>query len=326
MKLHKILVALILLSIFNTPPAKAQFLTENMITDSSFRVEYLLGRQSLGKYDQNIFIWRPYTNPYPPPPTLIAAYPNPIESFNINLMTSQLVLDGMVEITPVPAFSGRLRANVSVSGGEQDITLASGPSWSGARVPVTNVPIFNPLSASVNPSYWSWEAACQYNLSYEGGYRFALVGGYRYESQSYHSANDSSQNWHLWADFSSQIPFLGLQTTMVSPTWKARCELLGSAFMKKNVSQSARDNVTFMKLDGSLTNGGFLELQVEGNVPITPNAWVGVYTQGTYEGLKGEVTGRSVDGDGNGWFDPTPYNFYASKFFWFLGLNCNVQF
>lgn len=330
MKLHKILVALILLSIFNTLPAKAQFLTENMITDSSFRIEYLLGRQSVGKYDENFLNWGPSItkNPYSNDPEYListVAYPNPIESLNIDFITSQLVLDGLVEITPVPAFSGRMRANVSIAGGNKDISLGAGPTKTGDS-PTTGVPIFAPLSADVTPSYWSWEAAGQYNLSYEGGYRFALVGGYRYESQSYHSANDSSQNWHLWADFSSQIPFLGLQTTMVSPTWKARCELLGSAFMKKNVSQSARDNVTFMKLDGSLTNGGFLELQVEGNVPVTQNAWVGVYTQGTYEGLKGEVTGRSVNGSGAGWFDPTPYNFYASKFFWFLGLNCNVQF
>ena len=328
MKLHKILVALILLSIFNTLPAKAQFLTENMITDSSFRVEYLLGRQSVGKVDDSIPMWTiiyDYNPIYNSPKPIPTSLPNPIQTLSIDFITNQLVLDGMVEITPVPAFSGRLRANASVAGPQRDITIATGPTQSG-YIFYNQIPLFPQFTSSINPTFWSWEAAGQYNLSYEGGYRFALVGGYRYEYQSYLSSSGSGQPGYLGSYFKSMIPFIGMQTTMVSPTWKARCEVLGSAFMKKNLSVGARDNFNFMNIDGSMTNGGFIELQVEGNIPVTQNAWLGAYSQFSYEGLKGEVNGTSVDGNGNPPYFTAPYAFDSSKFFWFLGLNCNVQF
>ena len=96
--------------------------------------------------------------------------------------------------------------------------------------------------------------------------------------------------------------------------------------MKKNLSVGARDNFNFMNIDGSMTNGGFIELQVEGNIPVSQNAWLGAYSQFSYEGLKGEVNGTSVDGNGNPPYFTAPYAFDSSKFFWFLGLNCNVQF
>lgn len=329
MKLHKILVALILLSIFNTLPAKAQFLPENMITDASFRIEYLLGRQSVGKADDSIPLWGNFTYAGS---TTGRPLPNPVQSLNISFITSQLVLDGLLEMTPVPEFSGRLRANVSVAGAQKEITLGNGPTKTGVTGPDANgnsydppLPLFGSFSADVSPSFWSWEAAGQYNLSYEGGYRFALVGGYRYEYQSYLSSSGSGQPGYFGSYFRSSIPFIGLQTAMVSPTWKARCEVLGSAFMKKNLSVGARDLTHFLNVDGSMTSGGFIELQVEGNVPVTPNAWLGVYSQFSYEGLKGEVNGTSLDGGGYAYFT-APYAYDCSKFFWFLGLNCNMQF
>ena len=331
MKLHKLLVAVVLLYLLSAQQANAQFLPENMITDSSFRVEYLLGRQSVGKLDDSIPLWitrQIVALPADDPRSyVLMPVPNPIQTLSVDFMTSQLVLDGMVEITPVPVFSGRLRASISVAGSNKEITIGNGPrrtDYNKGYDPWQ--PLFGPFSADISPSFWSWEAAGQYNLSYEGGYRFALVGGYRYEYQSYLSSNGSGQPGYLGAYFKSSIPFIGLQTSMVSPTWKARCEVLGSAFMKKNLSVGARDITNFMNIDGSMTSGGFIELQVEGNVPVTPNTWLGVYSQLSYEGLKGEVNGTSVDGNGNLPYFTAPYAFDSSKFFWFLGLNCNVQF
>lgn len=331
MKLHKLLVAIILLFILNTLQANAQFMPENMITDASFRVEYLLGRQSVGKADDSIPLWGTvydYNPIYNVPKAIQMPFPNPIQTLSIDFITSQLVLDGMVEITPVPAFSGRLRANASVASSKKEITVANGPTRTGDNdyyQANDHVPLFGSFSADVSPSFWSWEAAGQYNLSYEGGYRFAVVGGYRYEYQSYLSSSGSGQPGYLGSYFRSSIPFIGLQTAMVSPTWKARCEVLGSAFMKKNLSVGARDLTHFLNVDGSMTSGGFIELQVEGNVPVTPNAWLGVYSQFSYEGLKGEVNGTSLDGGGYAYFT-APYAYDCSKFFWFLGLNCNMQF
>ena len=86
---------------------------------------------------------------------------------------------------------------------------------------------------------------------------------------------------------------------MFCPSWKARFEVLGSAFMSKNVTHTARDQQYYMQLDGTLTNGGFLEFQVEGNINVTPRAWMGIYSQYTYEGLKGELTGTSENGNGH---------------------------
>ena len=65
-----------------------------------------------------------------------------------------------------------------------------------------------------------------------------------------------------------------------------------------------------MQLDGSLTQGGFIELQVDGNINITPNGLMGVYAQYSYEQLRGELTGTSKVGDrDNEGYLTTSYNF-----------------
>ena len=81
-----------------------------------------------------------------------------------------------------------------------------------------------------------------------------------------------------------------------------------------------------MQLDGNMTQGGFLEFQVEGNRNVAPNAWLGVYTQYTYEQLKGGLTGKSVDGFGNANYAGISYDFYTLRSIWILGLNCNISF
>lgn len=301
MKLFRTIAATLFFLTCTTLPLYAQWLPQNMGVDSSFRIEYLLGKQTLGNDDGKVLTW----NPTP--------LPNPTEQLRIDFINSQLVIDGMVELTPFPAVSSRLRGNVSVAGSERNITLGRGPA------PGTE------LSALIKPQYWSWEAAGLYNLCSGGGYRYSFVAGYRQESWSY-IANTQGDNSYLRDDFVSQIPFIGLQTAMFSPSWKARFELLGSPFMTKKITHTARDQGYYMQLDGNMTNGGFIEFQVEGNIPVTRNTWLGIYTQLTYEGLKGELTGVSVDGNGASTYVPTPYNFYTLKGIWTIGLNCNVLF
>ena len=82
-----------------------------------------------------------------------------------------------------------------------------------------------------------------------------------------------------------------------------------------------------MQLDGSLTQGGFIELQMDGNINVTPNGLMGVYAQYSYEQLKGELTGTSKDGDrfSNGYLT-TSYNFYTLKSIWTLGLSGSILF
>ena len=82
-----------------------------------------------------------------------------------------------------------------------------------------------------------------------------------------------------------------------------------------------------MQLDGNLTQGGFIELQMDGNINVTPNGLMGVYAQYSYEQLKGELTGTSVDGDGSiVTYVTTSYNFYTLKSIWTLGLSGSILF
>ena len=182
------------------------------------------------------------------------------------------------------------------------------------------------LSASIKPQFWLWEVAGLYNLSYEDVYRYSLVAGYRQESWSYQPSNDDATNSYLRDDFTSQIPFIGLQTVMNSPAWKARFEVLGSPFMTKKVAHTARDQGYYMQLDGSLTQGGFIEFQMDGNINVTPNGLMGVYAQYSYEQLKGELTGTSKDGRDNDCYLTTSYNFYTLKSIWTLGLSGSILF
>ena len=256
-------------------------------------------------------------------------FPNPIEQLRIDFSNSQLVLDGVVEITPRPALSARVRGSASVLNADRSFTLVSGPQPYPIPIPKSIPDTSNygwgELSTTIKPQFWLWEAAGLYNLSYEGGYRYSFVAGYRQESWSYPTSN-GQENLYLRDDFLSQIPFIGLQTTMVSPSWKARFEVLGSPFMIKKVAHTARDQGYYMQLDGKMTNGGFIEFQVEGDIPVAPNTWLGLYTQYTYESLKGKLTGVSVDGNGAATYVPTPYDFYTLRSVWTIGLNCNILF
>ena len=210
----------------------------------------------------------------------------------------------MVELTPVPAVSSRVRGSTSVLASDRSVNLKSGPFPDRTSIPNHRLPPILPeyvygwreLSVAIKPQFWFWEVAGLYNLSYEDVYRYSLVAGYRQESWSYQPSNDDATNSYLRDDFTSQIPFIGMQTVMNSPTWKARFEVLGSPFMTKKVANTARDQGEYMQLDGNLTQGGFIELQVDGNINVTPNGLMGVYAQYSYEQLKGELTGTSKDG------------------------------
>jgi hypothetical protein len=83
--------------------------------------------------------------------------------------------------------------------------------------------------------------------------------------------------------------------------------------MTKKVAHTARDQGEYMQLAGSLTQGGFIELQVDGNINVTPNGLTGVYAQYSYEQLRGELTGTRKDGDNNPNYITLPYNFYTLK-------------
>ena len=302
-----------------TLPLHAQWLPQNIGVDSSFRVEYLLGTQTIGNDVTEILISGndPNYGPF--------SFPNPIEQLLINFNNSQLVLDGMVELTPFPFVSSRVRGSVSVLDSDRSVTLGSSPAPVANPNPPPNY-IWGQLSAVMKPQFWSWEAAGLYNLSYEGVSRYSFVAGYRQESWSYQTSSGQEDTTYLRHNFVSQIPFLGLQSVIFSPSWKARFEVLGSPFMTKKIAHLARDQGFYFQLDGIMTRGGFIELQIEGNVNVASGTWLGLYAQYTYEQLNGGLTGISVDGYGIAIYVPHSYNFYTLKDMWILGLNCSLLF
>ncbi len=344
MRLVTIIAAILLCVTCATLPLQAQWLPRNFSADSSFRVEYLMGTQTLGQHNNTILLNAPYTIS-PSNVNYVVALPNPIQQLRMDCSNSQLVLDGVVEITPRPALSARVRGSASVFNADRSFTLETGPYPYPIAIPNSTDPRhptdptyyygWGELSTTIKPQFWLWEAAGLYNLSYEDVYRYSIVAGYRQESWKYPTSNSQANSPYLSDVFGAQIPFVGLQTVMFCPSWKARFEVLGSAFMSKSVAHTARDQQYYMQLNGTLTNGGFLEFQVEGNIHVTPNAWMGIYSQYTYEQLKGELTGTSVNGNGNNYYENTthavnyvtaPYNFYTLKNIWIIGLNCNFVF
>ncbi|MCL5124111.1 MAG: hypothetical protein M1511_06365 [Deltaproteobacteria bacterium] len=336
-RLVTIITAVIFSVICTTLPLYAQWLPRNFSADTSLRVEYLLGTQTLGSYNNTPLLNSLVTvnNPSPPPPELasVNAFPNPIELMRIDFNEHLMVLDGVAELTParMPSLSARGRGSASVFNPDKSVSLSNGPSPvpNGNNLtpppPATNYG-WNEVPSSITPKFWLWEVAGLYNF-YESIYRYSLVGGYRQETWSYLPSSNQGSSSYFKDNFVSQIPFIGMQTVMFCPTWKARFEMLGSLFMTKKISHSARgDNGYMMQLDGNMTQGGFLEFQAEGNVKITPAAWAGLYTQYTFESLRGVLTGVSPDGSGEPTYVPTPYNFYTLRNTWVLGLNCNVPF
>jgi hypothetical protein len=317
-------------------PLYAQWFPKHFNADTSFRVECLFSNQTLGHHDDRLLLYATNQHPQPTNPYTVGL-PNPIEELKVGFNNSLFVLDGMVELTPVPAVSSRLRGSVSVLNPNTDFTFESPvPILTTVQIQTNPTPppyeydnvntySYGQISGSIKPQFWFWEVAGLYNLSYEDVYRYSIVAGYRQESWSYQPSNDDATNSYLRDDFTSQIPFIGLQTVMNSPTWKARFEVLGSPFMTKKVAHTARDQGEYMQLDGSLTQGGFIELQMDGNINVTPNALMGVYAQYSYEQLKGELTGSSKDGQNAGYFT-TSYNFYTLKSIWTLGLSGSILF
>ena len=324
MRLVTIIAAIIFFLTGTTLPLYAQWLPWNIGAESSFRVEYLIGTQTLGN-NVTIPIQKAQVNVDPQPANIMVAYPNPIEGLRIDFNNSQVVLDGVVGLTPFSVVSSRVRGSVSLLNSDWSITIGSGP------VPIANsnfpfVYDSSKLSAVIKPQFWSWEAAGLYNLSYEGVYRYGIVAGYRQESWSYPTSNGQGNNSYLRDLFVSQIPFLGLQTVMFSPLLKGRLEVLGSPFMTKKIAYTTRDQGFYMQLDGNMTQGGFIEFQVEGNINVTLSTCLGLYAQYTYEQLDGELNGTCVDGKRNTVFVPTAYNFYTLEDIWTIGLNYSLLF
>ena len=114
MRLVTIIAAIIFFLTRTTLPLYAQWLPKTIGAELSFRVEYLIGTQTLGN-NVTIPIQKAQVNVDPQPANVMAAYPNPIEGLRIDFSNSQIVHDGMVGLSPFPVVSSRVRGSVSLA-------------------------------------------------------------------------------------------------------------------------------------------------------------------------------------------------------------------
>ena len=330
MRVYTRIVAILFILTCTAAPLYAQTFLRNTAVDSSFRIEYLIGRQTLGREFLDSSYGHTNINPDPPPYAWVGRHPDQLDRLRIDFGPSLPILEGMVEVTPFRSMSGRLVGSMSVLEAASWFNLVSGPAPSGIfwLPPTVNPPptiSSAELTNVIKPTFRSWEAAGLYHLSNEGGYRYSIVAGYRQESWTYRVDGNQDNNSYLRDEFVSQSPFLGLQTAMFFPWWKARFEVLGSPFMTKKISHTARDSGYYQQLDGTWKNGGFIEFQTEGTVNVTPSTWLGLFVRYTYEELRGEAKGTRTS-PFTGVHEPSSYDFYTLKSMATIGFNFSYVF
>jgi len=271
-------------------PVGAETLPWNIQVDSSFRAEYLFGHQVVRHLDADV--------------------PD-VDRFSANYDPRLTLLAGTVEITPFPFASGRLAGSISV--------LES----TGAQVRTITGSVFPGGSWDVKPDFSSWEAAGLYHLWSGGGYRFSFTAGYRQQTWDYQGApSNGAADSPLHDSFSSHIPFIGMQTAMFFPSWKARFEILGSPFMNMRVSHALQQGALFLQFDGNLYKGGLVELQMAGDVNLTANVLVGLYGRYMYQELYGLSSGTGATAG----LGPSPYTVFVGGTFGTIGFDVTVVF
>jgi len=281
--------------------AGAESLPWNIGVDSSFRVEFLFGHQIFRHLDPKLLNVTRFVATYDP---------------------RLPVLAGTVEITPFPAISGRLVGSISVaeSAGEHVITVSTITGSQDATSPFTPT---DKWGWDVKTDFSSWEAAGLYHLWSGGGYRFSFTAGYRQQTWDYRgSPSNGLPDSPLHDSYSAHIPFIGMQTSMFFPWWKARFEVLGSPFMNVSVSNAFQRGSFGLQFDGNLSRGGLVELQMTGDVNLAPNVFVGLHGRYSYQELYGSVSGT---GPAAGLGD-NPYTAFLGQSFAAVGLDVTVMF
>jgi hypothetical protein len=279
-------------------PVEAETLPWNIQVDSSFRAEFLFGHQILRHLD-----------PSDPAKTRFVATYDPRVT----------VLAGTIEITPFPAISGRLAGSISV-------VENTGAQVRTVDTVIAQLAPFLPTDKwewDVKPNFSSWEAAGLYHLWSGGGYRFSFTAGYRQDTWDYQgSPSNGAPDSPLHDSFSSHIPFIGLQTAMFFPSWKARFEVLGSPFMNMSVSNALQRGAFGLQFDGNLYRGGLVELQMSGDVGLSANVLVGLYGRYSYQELNGLSSGTGAAAG----LGPSPYTVFVGGTFGTVGVDVTVIF
>jgi len=281
--------------LFGAPCLHAQWLPWDITVDSSFRAEFLFGTQAI-RSARKI-------------PVLGVQEADFL--FLLNSDVRLPVLSGTVEVSPLTFISGRL------------VGLTSILEQQGEVQRLRRLEALQPEHLfNAKPAFNSWEAAGLWHLWNGDGYRFSFTAGYRQEASSLEGVgvpgilgvNLSSRD-----DSVSYVPFLGLQTAVFFPWWKARCELLGSPWMLKKVSGSVNRTDSTVTYYGS-GQGGLLEVQIEGTMFLTRCLFAGVHCRYTFQESYGEFT-RKDNGLVTGRF-----GMYTGDSFAMIGLDLTLAF
>jgi hypothetical protein len=299
MRLSFRVVTVLLTLLLSAPALHAQwFMPKRLAIDSAFRMEFLFGSQMLRSTDGDL---------------------TPVNALKVVHNPRVPVLAGTVEVSPFQLISGRISGSISVL--EPDITSTRGVV--NVVEPLTHN-VIRPISQFVTqPDYQSWEAAGMFHLHKGGGYRFSVLAGYRQSTWHYHGELGNESGARLRDSFSSNIPFLGMQTAMFFPWWKARFEVLGSPFMNTSSSIALQRNGVFAEQNVETDEGGLIEFRVEGTVSLLTNFWAGVFACYHHQELYGRSTGRSV----TQLIAPANLNnFYTRESFTSLGLNLGLVY
>jgi hypothetical protein len=286
-------VAVLFLLALTAGSLQAQALPGSVGVDSSFRLELLVGSQSVREAS---------------PPE------NHFDRFNFVFCPRVPVLSGTVELSPLPWASGRLAGAMSILEPTRTLHLSVGGiapdfttgSWGGQW--------------NIRPHYSSWEAAGLFHLWNGGGYRFSGTAGYRGSAWHYYGEDGTSSPAR--DVFESHIPFLGLQTSMHFPWWKARFEVLGSPFMRKVVSNSLRDRTDSAAFHFNTDRGGMIEFQMEGTVGLSANILCGLSARLTYEELFGRIDWTNSQNAN----PQTPFQGHLIETLAFFGLDATLLF
>lgn len=292
-----VLVAILVLTSMATS-LQAQMLPLNLSLDSWFGVEYLFGRQDLHQRVVTV---------------------NPFQELRTRWDPRLAVLNGTIEATPVPFASARLGGAVSVASSTPEVSRNS------ADIDFSTGSSLSAFKGQLKSGYNSWEAAGLYHLWNGGGYRFSFAGGFRREAWLYRGDFDGllqSENFALREEIVSNIPFIGLQTSMHFPWWKARFEVLGSWFVTKTFNQTVQRTSGFQEITGRNDEGGVLMFTMDGSCHITPTFLIGLQAQYSYQEFRGRSTVTSST------TSPyiTGYRFFMNENLAAIGLNLTVVF
>lgn len=284
--------AFLCLALYSVSPCQAQIFGRSLAVDADMGFGYLFGSQA---------VWA-NVNPSPI---------NMKHDYKVQYSPSQPMFNGNIEITPIPFISCRLGGSLSLS-------------RSGA-VQGRDMGNLGPRPWNVTTDIKTWETAGLLNLWRGIGYRFSLVGGYREQFWDYSGdiINSPAVPGSMNDEINNYIPFIGLQTAMFFPLWKARFEIIGSPFMLQKVNNTSWQGPNFVDYRAELDDGGLIEIDFEGSAILYSSLRFGLYCHYSYMELEGKAFVNSSGLLGN--LDPR-IEFNSTHNTAEMGLKLNLNF